>query len=150
MPNKLINLVTTYKNVNKYNLFILSFIAFISFNIPGFAQSDFIINPGCNLTLDSKGEELIKYINDNKLQLLQGGTNTTEFISVYFNPDQRLVDFGNGKQRNLDATLSNIFTGWTRCISTGDVDVPTIQKPKQTKFGLRSHIYLNVLPQIGI
>ncbi|HMQ68621.1 MAG TPA: hypothetical protein PKC58_06505 [Ignavibacteria bacterium] len=129
-----IKLLTTYKNLKIYNIFILAFIAFISFNSSGFAQSDFKINPGCNLSLDPKGRELMDYINsNNNLQLLKDGTTTTEVISVYFNSDQRLVDFGSGQQRNLDATLINIFTGWTLCKSGEVSDVVTVPRPKETK-----------------
>jgi len=97
-------------------------------------QTDFKIEAGCNLDSDAKGKQLIDYIQSNNLQTLINGNTTTELISVYFNVDQRLVDFGNGKQRNLDATLSGIFSNWDLCIdkaATGEEVI--VDRPKETK-----------------
>ncbi|MBK8984173.1 MAG: hypothetical protein IPM38_18110 [Ignavibacteria bacterium] len=98
------------------------------------SQVDFKIDAGCDLSSDAKGRQLIQFIQTNNLQPLINNSVTTEMISVYYNPEQRLVDFGKGKQRNLDAELEGIFANWSLCFreSTSEDDVEVI-RPKETK-----------------
>ncbi|MEO8664680.1 MAG: hypothetical protein ABI462_04210 [Ignavibacteria bacterium] len=106
------------------------FILLIVWTSSCFAQNDFVIRSGCNIRIDSKGLELYRYIRDNNLQNLRNDSITTEQIGVSYSLQS--VDFGNGNQVTLNPTLTNIFSGWNRCLSSTDIGVAR-DKPTRTK-----------------
>ncbi|HMS65542.1 MAG TPA: hypothetical protein PKD83_09855 [Ignavibacteria bacterium] len=115
------------ENINRIAFILISIFVFTSLSK---AQTDFKIDINCDLS----GTKLLDYVRDNNLQKLSDGTKTTELISVYYS--QQLVDFGKGKQKNLDATLNSILQDWpaSKCLIIGNTTETTdVEKPKATK-----------------
>lgn len=122
------------KQLTKFFQFIaiVSIIICFSFNSGNAQNVDFTIPRYCNLKKDYvNGAELISYIKTGNLQIILGDSSNTEPISVYF--IDKYVDFGNGKRKTLDPTLTNIFTNWTGCRNNNTPAESDIEKPKPTK-----------------
>ncbi|HAY34214.1 MAG TPA: hypothetical protein PK536_04085 [Ignavibacteria bacterium] len=93
------------------------------------AQSDFLIQAGCNLCESEKGKLLRDYIAENNLQILRDNCYTTDDIRVIYR--EGVVDFGR-KQENLTSTLNIIMTGWILCKEDLSGTSDEFQKPEES------------------
>ncbi|MEO8447712.1 MAG: hypothetical protein ABI528_09470, partial [bacterium] len=114
----------------RFMWFLFLFFINIIFVSSIFAQNNFVIRSGCNIRIDSKGTDLYNYIKSRNLQNLRNDSITTQQIGVSYTINS--VDFGNNNQVELDQTLRNIFSNWTRCVPVQEV-ISTLDAPVKTK-----------------
>jgi len=110
---------------------ILTFLTLTLCNNLVFAQTDFIIEAGCDLNKDDNTRNFRDYILNNNLQVLtDNNTKTTDDITVSYK--YGIVDFKKGKQSQI-APLTNILSNWNYCRKDLAETTEDIEKPKATK-----------------